>query len=86
MAKVANSDCEANFPRNIRWTKEAFLWLQDIHSHISNDSLNIANKVVDEIFEKAQILEDFPKVGYKYENRENVRTWIHIINEYLKNS
>jgi len=44
----------------IRWTEEAFLWLQDIHSHISNDSPNIANKVVDEIFEKVQILEDFP--------------------------
>ncbi len=57
----------------IRWTKEAILWLQDIHSHISNDSQNIANKVVDGIFEKAQILEDFPKIGYKYENRENIR-------------
>ena len=28
----------------------------------------MANKVIDEIFEKAQILTDFPKVGYKYEN------------------
>ena len=61
----------------IRWTEEAFLWLQDIHSHISNDSLNIANKVVDEIFEKTQILKDFPKVGYKYENRENVRILLY---------
>ena len=49
----------------IRWTKEAISQLQDIHSHISNDSQNIANKVVDEIFEKFQILENFPKVGYK---------------------
>ena len=61
----------------IRWTEEAFLWLQDIHSHISNDSQNIANKVVDEIFEKTQILKDFPKVGYKYENRENVRVLLY---------
>lgn len=37
----------------IRWTEEAFLWLQDIYSHISNDNQNIANKVVDEIFKKA---------------------------------
>jgi len=35
----------------IRWTQEAISWLQDIHSHISNDSQNIANKVVHGIFE-----------------------------------
>jgi len=61
----------------IRWTQEAISWLQDIHSHISNDSQNIANKVVDGIFEKAQILEDFPKIGYKYENRENIRILLY---------
>ncbi len=57
MAKVGNTDCEANFSREIRWTQEAVSWLQDIHSYISNDSPNIANKVIDEIFEKAQILD-----------------------------
>ena len=68
MAKVGNTDCEANFPREVRWTEEAISWLQDIHSYIADDSQNMANKVIDEIFEKAQILTDFPKVGYKYEN------------------
>ncbi len=52
MAKVGNTNCEANFLRKIRWTEEAFLWLQDIHKHIVNDSQNIANKVIDETFEK----------------------------------
>ncbi len=77
MAKVGNTDCKANFPRKIRWTEEAISWLQDIHEHVANDSQNIANKVIDEIFEKAQILEDFPKVGYKYENCENVRILLY---------
>ena len=61
----------------IRWTDEAVRWLEEIHSHISNDNINIANRVVDEIFEKAQILEEFPRVGYKYEKRDNVRVLLY---------
>ena len=61
----------------IRWTEEAVLWLHDIYSYIAEDNQNIANKVVDEIYEKAQILADFPKIGYKYENRENVRILLY---------
>jgi len=61
----------------IRWTEEAISWLQDIHSYIADDSQEIANKVIDEIFEKAQILTNFPKVDYKYENREDVRILLY---------
>ena len=61
----------------IRWTDEAIHWLKEIHKYISEDSVNIANKVVDEIFEKAQILEDFPRIGYKYENQDNVRVLLY---------
>jgi plasmid stabilization system protein ParE len=61
----------------IRWTEEAVHWLQEIHKYISKDNVNIANKVVDEIFEKTQILETFPKVGYKYENQDNIRVLLY---------
>jgi len=61
----------------IRWTEEAISWLQDIHNYIADDSQKIANKVIDEIFEKAQILTNFPKVGYKYENREDIRILLY---------
>ena len=61
----------------IRWTDEAILWLEDIHRYISNDSQDIANKVVDRIFEKTQILKDFPKIGYRYEDKENVRILLY---------
>jgi len=61
----------------IRWTEEAVSWLQDIYEFISQDNPKIANKVVNEIFEKVQILEDFPKIGYKYENREHVRVLLY---------
>jgi len=30
----------------IRWTYEAVKWLQEIHEYISNDNINIANRVV----------------------------------------
>ena len=52
MAKVTNSDCEANTPRKIRWTDEAIKWLQEIHEYISNDNVNIANRVIEEIYDK----------------------------------
>ena len=61
----------------IRWTEEAVHWLQEIYDYISKDNIKIANKVVNEIFEKVQILKEFPKVGYKYENRENVRILLY---------
>ena len=61
----------------IRWTDEAVHWLSEIHAHISKDSIEIANKVVDEIFEKVQILESFPKIGYKYADRDDVRVLLY---------
>ena len=36
----------------IRWTDEATTWLQDIYNYIAIDNKDIANKVVDKIFEK----------------------------------
>ena len=49
---------------NINWTDEASFWLKDIHDYIAQDNLKIAKKVVNEIFNKTQILATFPKVGY----------------------
>jgi len=50
----------------IRWTAEAEKWLKDIHDYIAKDSSNTANKVVLGIYQKAQILKNFPEIGYKY--------------------
>lgn len=61
----------------IRWTEEAVHWLEEIHEYISEDSITIANSVVEEIFDKTQMLEDFPRIGYKYENRDNVRVLLY---------
>ena len=50
----------------IRWTKEAAAWLEDIYDYISEDSEQLAFRVVDSIYQKTQILRQHPKIGYKY--------------------
>jgi toxin ParE1/3/4 len=50
----------------IRWTEEALHWLQDIHEYISQDSPRAAQSVVSGIYQRVQILKDFPEIGYIY--------------------
>ena len=50
----------------IRWTREAESWLKDIHEYISQDSVATANRVLSEIYERVQILEQHPEAGYMY--------------------
>lgn len=55
---------------DIHWTSEAELWLKDIHDYIALDNKSIAKKVVIEIYQKVQILQSHPRIGYEYENDE----------------
>ncbi len=50
----------------LRWTQEAEQWLRDIHQYISQENPSAAGKVVSGIYDKAQLLLDFPKLGHKY--------------------
>ncbi len=50
----------------INWTAEAEIWLQDIFSYIAHDNAEVAGRVVTEIYDKVQILKDFPEMGYPY--------------------
>ena len=50
----------------LNWTHEAEKWLKDIHAYIALDSPNTANQVITAIYRKAQILKDFPEIGYLY--------------------
>ena len=52
----------------IRWTEEAAAWLSDIYEYISEDNPVAARKVVEGIYEKAQVLKVFPKIGYQYKD------------------
>ncbi len=52
----------------IIWTSEASQWLKDIFDYISEDNYEAANNVVKGIYKKAQILKEFPEIGYKYKH------------------
>ena len=50
----------------IRWSREAEQWLKEIYEYISQDNPTAAGKVVSGIYDKAQVLIDFPELGHKY--------------------
>lgn len=50
----------------LRWSTEAQQWLKEIFDYIAQDNPQAAHKVVTEIYQKAQILESFPEIGYNY--------------------
>ena len=50
----------------IRWSHEAGQWLKEIYDYIAQDNPTAAGKVISGIYEKAQLLCDFPKLGYRH--------------------
>lgn len=66
----------------IHWTNEAELWLKDIHDYIALDKKPIAKKVVTEIYQKVQILQSYPRIGYEYENDEHKEIRILLYGHY----
>lgn len=50
----------------IRWTTEAETWLKDIYDYIVQDNPSAAARVVQGIYEKAQLLAQFPEIGHRY--------------------
>lgn len=50
----------------IRWSQEAVTWLEDIHSYIAQDDPAAARRVIKGIYDKAQVLRDFPRLGHHY--------------------
>jgi len=62
----------------LNWTSEAERWLRDIYDYIAADNPTAATGVVEGIYEKAQILTDFPEAGYRYEGiDEDVRILLY---------
>jgi len=47
----------------LRWTLEALEWLEDIHLYIAQDNPVAANKVIDGIVGKTELLTSFPEIG-----------------------
>lgn len=66
----------------IRWTEEAYLWLKDIYDYIASDNPKAAQKVVSAIYEKAQIIGKFPKIGQKYREEKDGEIRILLYGHY----
>lgn len=62
----------------ITWTAEARRWLEDIFEYIAADNPYDAAHTVNGIYERAQILADFPEIGYRYQaSSRHVRILVH---------
>ena len=64
----------------INWTVEAEQWLRDIYDYIVQDNPEAAIRVVEGIYEKAQLLRQFPKIGYRYDRypEKNIRIILYV--------
>jgi plasmid stabilization system protein ParE len=56
----------------INWTEEAQSWLKDIYDYIAADNPEAAAHTVEGIYEKAQILKQYPEAGYRYESQSRL--------------
>jgi plasmid stabilization system protein ParE len=62
----------------INWTDEALRWLEDIFEYIAADNREAAGRTVQGIYDRAQILFDFPEIGYRYEaSQRNIRILLY---------
>jgi len=66
----------------IRWTEEAVKWLRNIYDYISEDNPIAAQKIIEGIYEKTQILKRFPEIGYKYRDEPDGQVRILLYGHY----
>ena len=58
----------------ITWTSEALRWLEDIFEYIAADNRAAASGTVEGIYERAQVLAQYPEMGHRYlHSSRNVR-------------
>jgi len=71
----------------LKWTEEAASWMEDIYRYIAADNPQAASRVVNSIYEKAQMLGRFPRMGHAYrhepEGEIRVFTYGHYRIAYL---
>lgn len=62
----------------VSWTNEAQRWLNDILQYIAADNPQAAARTVEGIYERAQALRRFPKLGARYAaSSRNVRILLY---------
>lgn len=66
----------------INWTRESEIWLKDIYDYIASDNPDAAERTINGIYEKAQLLNQHPKLGHKYETEGSRDVRILLYNHY----
>ncbi|AFL73756.1 type II toxin-antitoxin system RelE/ParE family toxin [Thiocystis violascens] len=66
----------------IRWTEAAVTWLRNIYDYISENNPIAAQSVIEGIYEKTQVLERFPEIGYKYRDEPDGQVRILLYGHY----
>ena len=66
----------------INWTRESEIWLEDIYDYIAADDPEAAERTVTFIYEKAQLLRNHPRLGYKYEPERSREVRILLYEHY----
>lgn len=66
----------------ISWTLEAERWLSDIYDYIAADNPDAAVRVIAGIYEKTQLLVQFPEIGYRYDKHQNDEVRILLYGHY----
>lgn len=62
----------------LKWTREAQHWLQDIHEHIALDNPAAARRTIEALISKAELLLDHPDLGYRHPaSAGDVRILLH---------
>jgi toxin ParE1/3/4 len=62
----------------ITWTDEAQRWLEDIFEYVAADNPEAAGRTVQGIYERAQVLAEFPEIGHRYvASSRNVRILLY---------
>ena len=55
----------------INWTHESEVWLRDIYNYIAADDPEAAARTVSNVYAKAQLLRDHPRMGYRYQPEQS---------------
>lgn len=66
----------------IKWTAEAEAWLKDIYDYIAQDNPSAAAIVLEGIYKKAQLLKNYPEIGYRYRSEPEGEVRILLYGHY----
>jgi plasmid stabilization system protein ParE len=67
---------------DINWTLEAERWLRDIYDYIAAENPQAAHRVVEGIYERVQLLQQFPELGHRYDRHPGQHIRILLYGHY----